>query len=305
MDDLITDASMASRLRIRTAALAVGAGALILLLKFGAFLLTNSVALLSDAGESVVNVASAALALLTLWLAGQPPDENHRYGHGKVEYISSVVEGLLILAAGASVLALSVPRLLKPAPLVRLGAGLAVSAAASAINLLVALAMRRSARRTESIALEAGSAHLLTDVLTTGAVISGLVLVRLTGWTVLDPLLAILVALHILKTGASVTRRSLGGLLDERLSEQEERALRRVLDRFAAEGVAYHAMRTRRSGAQRFVDLHMEVPSHLNVEEAHDLADRVEAALREEFPSLDVLIHLEPQTAPREDPKGM
>lgn len=305
MDRLITDASMAFRLRIRTAALALGAGVLILLLKFGAFLLTNSVALLSDAGESVVNVASAALALLTLWLAGQPPDENHRYGHGKIEYISSIVEGLLILTAGASVLLLSLPRFLKPAPIARLGLGLAISIAASAINLLVAVAMRRSARKTESIALEAGSAHLLTDVLTTGGVVGGLILVRLTGWTVLDPVVAILVALHILKTGASVIRRSLGGLLDERLSEQEERALRRVLDRFASEGVAYHAMRTRRSGAQRFVDLHMEVPSHLNVEEAHDLADRVEAALREEFPSLDVLIHLEPQAAPREGPEGM
>lgn len=303
MDSVITDASMAFRLRIRTALLALAVGILILLLKFGAFLLTNSVALLSDAGESLVNVASAALALLTLWLAGQPPDEDHRYGHGKIEYISSVVEGLFILAAGISVLALSIPRLLRPAPLTRLGLGLAISVGASSINLLVALAMRRSARRTESIALEAGSAHLLTDVLTTGGVVAGLILVRLTGWTVLDPLLAILVSLHILKTGASIIRRSLGGLLDERLSEQEERALRKILDRFAPEGVAYHAMRTRRSGAQRFVDLHMEVPSHLNVEQAHDLADRVEAALREEFSSLDVLIHLEPETAPREDLK--
>ncbi|MDR5694485.1 MAG: cation diffusion facilitator family transporter [Armatimonadota bacterium] len=300
MDSPIADASGAFWLRIRTALLALVAGVLIFLLKFGAFLLTNSVALLSDAGESVVNVASGALALLTLWLAGQPPDENHRYGHGKIEYISSILEGVLILAAGVSVLILSIPRLVKPAPLARLGLGLAISLVASGINLLVALVMRRSAKQTESIALEAGSAHLLTDVSTTGGVVGGLILVRLTGWTILDPLLAILVALHILRTGASLTRRSLGGLLDERLSEQEERTLRRILDRFASEGVAYHDMRTRRSGAQRFVDLHMEVPSHLSVEEAHDLADRVEAALRKEFPSLDVLIHLEPETAPRE-----
>lgn len=263
-------------------------------LKTLAWWLTGSVGLLSDALESLVNLAGAVMALSMLTVAARPPDEDHAYGHGKAEYFSAGFEGALILIAAASIAYAAIGRLLNPRPLEQVGIGLAVSVAASAINLGTALVLRRAGRQHRSATLDANAHHLMTDVWTSAGVLVGVSLVAMTGWLVLDPLVALAVAANIVVTGWKIMGASVAGLMDAALPAEEQRLVREVLDRYGAEGIEYHALRTRQSGAQRFVSMHVLVPPEWTVQQGHDLVERIEADIRSALRPVNVLTHLEP-----------
>ncbi|MGH7341497.1 MAG: cation diffusion facilitator family transporter [Candidatus Rokuibacteriota bacterium] len=282
----------------RFAWLSVAAAVLTIALKLLAYLLTASVGLLSDALESLVNLAGALLALAMLIVAARPPDEDHAYGHGKAEYFSSVLEGTLILAAAVSIGVAAVGRLLEPRPLEQIGLGLGVSIVASLFNLGVAVVLLRAGRRHQSITLEANARHLLTDVWTSAGVVVGVGAVAVTGWQRLDPIVALLVAGNIVRTGIGLMRRSVSGLMDAALPEVEVRVLRDVLARHAESGARFHALRTRRAGPRRFVSVHILVPGDWTVARGHQLLERIEADLRAALASVSVLTHLEPLDDP-------
>jgi cation diffusion facilitator family transporter len=278
----------------RYAWLSIAAAAATIGLKAAAYLVTGSVGLLSDALESVVNLVAALIALWALRVAAAPPDAGHPHGHDKAELFSSGVEGALIFAAAAAIVASAVPRLIAPRPLEQLGLGLAVSAAASAINFAVARVLLRAGRRERSIALEADGRHLMTDVWTSAGVLVGVALVEATGAPLLDPIVAMGVAAHILWVGFGLVRRSVHGLMDPSLPPDEQRAVEAALDAFRADGATWHALRTRQAGARRFVAVHVLVPGSWTVLRAHDLAERIEARIGEVVPGAEVVTHLEP-----------
>lgn len=282
----------------RFAWLSIIAAIVTISLKAGAYWLTGSIGLLSDALESVVNLVAASVALVVLMVAARPPDEDHAYGHDKAEYFSSGVEGALILVAAISISVTAIQRLLAPQPIEQAGLGLAVSVAASLINLGVAQVLLRAGRRYHSITLEADAHHLITDVWTSIGVLIGVGAVALTGWQRLDPLIALLVAANIVWSGVQLMRRSTLGLLDTALPVAEREAVHRVLARYAAEGVEYHALRTREAGARRFVSVHILVPGTWTVRQGHQLLERVEADIRQAVSNVTVFTHLEPLEDP-------
>lgn len=283
----------------RYAWLSVGAALGTLGLKTAAWAVTGSVGLLSDALESVVNLVAAAVATWALRVAAAPPDDGHPNGHDKAEYLSSGVEGALIVVAAIAISASAAMRLGSPRPLADLDVGLVVSLAAAMVNLIVARMLLRAGRALRSIALEADGRHLMTDVWTSGGVLAGLALVAVTGHTVLDPLIAFGVALHILGSGYGIVRRSIQGLMDPALPTEERRAIARVLDGCAVDGVTWHALRTRRAGARSFVSLHLLVPGAWTVQRGHDLAERIEEGIRAVVPGVEVMVHVEPMEDPR------
>ena len=274
--------------------LSIAAAVATIALKAGAWWLTGSVGLLSDALESFVNLAGASFALWMILVAARPADAEHPFGHGKAEYFSSGFEGILILGAAAAIIWAAAGRLATPHPLEALGPGLALSALATAINLGVAVALRRAARRFDSIALEADSRHLMTDVVTSIGVVIGVGAVALTGWLVLDPLIAIAVGLHILVEGARLIRASVHGLMDRSLDEAAQARLREALDALAPRGVGWRALRTRRAGAHAWIDVVVLVPGGWTVDAGHAVADEVEAALGAIVPNATIVTHLEP-----------
>lgn len=277
----------------RFAWLSIAAALATIALKTGAYLLTGSVGLLSDALESLVNLAGALMALAMLTVAARPPDAEHAYGHSKAEYFSSGVEGSLILIAAVSIAVAAVERWVHPQPLANLGVGLGVSVGASVINLGVALVLLRAGRRYQSITLEANSRHLLTDVWTSAGVLAGVGAVALTGWQRLDPVVALLVAANIVHSGAGIVRKSLLGLMDTALPDEELRALRGVLESHTRGEVKFHALRTRQSGSRRFMSVHVLVPGGWTVHRGHALLERIEADLRAAVPGVTVFTHLE------------
>ncbi len=262
-------------------------------LKAVAYLLTGSVGLLSDAIESLVNLVGALMALWMLTVAAREPDEDHAYGHTKAEYFSSGVEGSLILVAAVSIAVAAVGRILAPQPLQQLGVGLAVSVTASLVNLVVARVILAASRRFESVTLAANAHHLLTDVWTSVGVVAALGAVALTGWQRLDPVIALLVAGNIVWTGGRIVREAVLGLLDTALPVNERDAVRTAVERHLPAGVQYHAMRTRQSGARRFVSLHVLVPGAWTVHQGHELLERLEREIREGIPNVTVFTHLE------------
>jgi cation diffusion facilitator family transporter len=278
--------------------LSIAAAVVTIGLKAVAYVLTGSVGLLSDALESFVNLAGALMALTMLAVAARPPDAEHRYGHEKAEYFSSFFEGGLVFAAAIGITIAAVERLLAPRPLQQLDVGLMVAVLASLCNLVVAVIILRAGRRHHSVTLDANARHLLTDVWTSTGVVIGVGAVAVTGWQWLDPAVAMAMALNIGVTGVGIVRRSVSGLMDEALPADEERRLREVLERYAAEGVEYHALRTRRSGPRRFVSLHVLVPGAWTVQRGHHLLERIEADLRGALPNAAVFTHLEPLDDP-------
>jgi cation diffusion facilitator family transporter len=255
---------------------------------------TGSVGMLSDALESFVNLGAALLALWMLRVAVVPPDEKHPFGYSKAEYFSAVAEGMMILVAALAIVAAALPRLFAPRPIEAFGAGLVISLAATAINLGVALVLLRASKKHHSIALEADAHHLLTDVWTSIGIVVGVGAIALTGWLLLDPLIGIGVAFYIVWTGVGVIRRSLWGLLDRALPESELESIRALLDPYKARGLDYHALRTRRAGRRRLVELHLLVPGAMSVHEGHRLAEEIEERIRAALPGTAVLTHLEP-----------
>lgn len=286
--------------RRRGAYLSLGGACLVLLIKLLAYLLTGSVALLSDAAESVVNVVAAVVVLNTMRWAMQPADFEHPYGHSKAEYLSSALEGGMILVAAGMIIVSSTPRLLEPQPLENVRVGLMVAVTASLLNGGLSLWLKREARRVHSAALETNARHLLTDVWTSLGVIAGVVLVSLTGWQRLDPLIAVLVALNITREGGRVLRRSISQLMDERLPAEEERRILDVLNAHA-EVKGYHRLRTRRAGAGRFAEVDIFVEPEMSVEAAHEIVVALENAMRAALPNLVSTIHVEPLEAGRRE----
>ncbi len=281
----------------RAARLSLLVALLVLGLKALAYLLTGSVALLSDALESIVNVAAALLALFAIRLAHKPPDATHPFGHTKAEYFSAVLEGVLVVLAALLIAREALPRLLRPVPLEGLGPGLLVSLLASGTNGLLAYHLIRQGRLHRSPALVADGYHVLSDVLTSVGVLLGVGLAGLTGLWVLDPLLALLVAGNILLMGFRLVRDSVGGLMDAGLSPEEVARIQGVIAReLGGKALEVHDLRTRKAGHRAFLEFHLVVPGETPVAEAHRLCDRLEKALEEEIPGLSVTIHVEPES---------
>ena len=269
-------------------------------LKFAAFALTGSVGLLSDAVEAVVNIAAALVALGVLTYSAAAPDREHNFGHEKAQYFSSGIEGTLIFVAAGGIMWTAIPRLMAPQPLEQVGLGLALSVAAALANAACAWVMLGAARSHRSITLEADARHLLTDVWTTAGVFAGVLLVQATGWLLLDPIIAIAVATHILWTGWHLILRSFDGLMDRAIPDEDRAVIVEVLEKLRHDGGDYHALRTRIAGAKSFVDVHVLVPGKMTVQAGHDLVERLENEIQARLPHVEVLTHLEPL----EDPKS-
>ena len=283
----------------RYAWLSVAAAVATISLKTLAWWLTGSVGLLSDALESVVNLAAALLALSMLRLAASPPDADHPYGFSKAEYFSAGIEGALIVLAAAGIVWAALPRLIAPQALDMPFAGLTLTAIASGINYAVAMVLLRAGREHHSITLEADGRHLLTDVWTSAGVIVGVALVFVTGWLRLDPLVAIAVALHILWTGFGLMRRSVRGLLDPAISAEDQKEVAQLIAEYSRRyGVSFHAVRTRQAGARRFVSFHLLVPDAWTVAQAHQLSEEIEARMRSMVPNAAIFTHIEPISDP-------
>lgn len=282
----------------RYAWLSIATALATIVLKGVAWWLTGSVGLLSDALESLVNLAGALMALAMISLAATPADEDHAYGHGKAEYFSSAFEGFLIILAAISIAYTAGERLLNPRPLDAVGIGLAVSVLASVINLATGRILLGVGQRYKSITLEADAHHLLTDVWTSVGVIVGVGLVSVSGWLWLDPIVAILVAINIVWTGWQLLRRSAAGLMDASLPDAEIDAINGVLDRYRKEGLEFHALRTRQAGARAFVSLHVLVPGSWTVQHGHDWSERIEADIRAAVANAHVTTHVEPKEDP-------
>ncbi|MBK7821945.1 MAG: cation transporter [Tessaracoccus sp.] len=279
--------------------LSIAAALVTIALKTGAWLITGSVGLASDAAESVVNLVAAIVALIALRVAAKPADKNHHYGHTKAEYFSAIVEGVMIFVAAAAILVMAVQRLLAPQPLERVGIGLLITVVASLINGAVALVLLRAGRQHNSITLRADGHHLMTDVVTSAGVLVGVGLVALTGWLWLDPVIAIIVGLNIIVTGWRLIAESSRGLMDESLPKETNDRLREILAEHTSDGVEFHALRTRVSGARAFMEMHMLVPGEWTVKRGHDALEDLSDLIRAEFPELHVTGHLEPIGDPR------
>ena len=274
--------------------LSTAAALVTIALKALAWQMTGSMGLASDAMESFVNLAGATFALWMITIARVPPDEDHPLGHGKAEYFSSGFEGLLIFGAAGAIIWSATGRLLAPTPLEAVGLGLAVSVGASAVNLFVALAMRRAARRFRSIALDGGARHLMTDVWTSGGVITGVALVSVTGWLWLDAAVAIAVGFHILAEGWHLIRASAHGLMDAGLEKDDLAVVQATLNQLTTAEIGFSNLRTRRAGAQNFVYLDVRVPGQWTVAATHRELDRIEREIAGALPETVVFTHAEP-----------
>ena len=281
------------------AVLSIAAAVLTIGLKLGAYLVTGSVGLFSDAAESVVNLVAAVAALWALIYAARPPDEEHAFGHNKAEYFSSGLESALILIAAVGIGVTAWGRLIDPQPLENVGLGLSITLVAAALNGGVALVILRAGRRLRSITLRADAHHLLTDVWTSVGVVLGVALVQLTGWLMLDPLIGLLVAANIVWTGVKLLRDTAQGLLDRALPTEDQEEISKVLSRYEERGIRFHALRTRASGQRRFISMHVLVPGQWTVQQGHDLSEKIEKDLAEALGGNSTFfIHIEPSEDP-------
>ncbi|CAN5233745.1 cation diffusion facilitator family transporter [soil metagenome] len=263
-------------------------------LKWTAYAYTGSLGLMADAVESIVNLVAALTAFASIWYASRPVDPSHTYGHEKIEYFSTGLEGVLILVASVSICWYAIGRLLSPQALSAVDVGVAIGSLASVINWVTARYLLRQAKLKDSIILEAEGQHLLTDVATSIGVLGGMGLAWLTSLNWIDPLVALLVGLNITRTGFGLIHRSFDGLMDRSLPEAEQRAVRAAIESKLHEDMDYHALRTRRAGSRRFVDFHLLVPGVLSVQEAHGYGSDIEDAIRAVAPGLEVTVHIEP-----------
>ena len=263
-------------------------------LKTSAWLLTGSVGLLSDALESGINLVAAVVAYFALWYSTRPADREHTYGHEKIAFFSSGLEGGLIIVAALGIISTAVQRLFQPAPLEQLGLGLVLTGAATIINFVVARILLRTGRKHASIILEADGHHLMTDVWTSAAVLAGIAVVGISHRYWLDPVIALCIAVNIIWTGFQLVRRSFHGLMDVAMPDEDLARLRAAISGRLEPGTTFHALRTRQSGSKLFADCHLLVPGNWSVQQGHDLGDRIEKAVREAFPGLELTLHIEP-----------
>jgi len=282
----------------RFAWLSIAAAVITIGLKGFAYLLTGSVGLLSDAVESLANLVAAIMALAMLIVAARPADEEHQYGHSKAEYFASGVEGILIFFAAVSIGVAAVHRILDPRPLEQAGLGLAVAVVASAVNLIVARILLHVGTKSDSITLEADARHLMTDVWTSVAVIGGVGAVAITDWQVLDPVVALAVAVNIVRTGFQLMRRSVAGLMDAALPPDEYEKLLTVLNKYKEQGIQFHAIRTRQGAGRRFVSVHVLVPGRWTTHKGHHVVEDIETDIRTALSGAIVFTHLEPVDDP-------
>ena len=287
------DAGVMSRIQ-KLAFGSIVVGAVVLALKYAAYLLTGSLALWSDAVESVVNVLTAVVSFLAVRLSAKPPDAGHPYGHQKVEYFSAVFCGVLIIIAAVTILHEAYQAFRIPAVPALSWTGLAVNALASAVNAGWACLLIREGREQKSPALAADGRHLLTDLVSSLGVLVGVGLAGTTGWPLLDPALAVVVALHILWAGWSVMRESLGGLMDEAVPPETLSRIRELIATNAEGAIEAHDLRTRHAGRMMFIDFHLVVASDMTVTQAHDICDRLERAIKHEYPDALISVHVEP-----------
>lgn len=279
----------------KIALVGIGVGLAVLALKFAAYLLTGSVALFSDALESIVNVAAAGAAFAAVRVAAKPADRNHPFGHHKAEYLAAVLEGVLIVLAAVVILYEAWQVVVAPRMLQQPLAGLAVNALAGLINVVWARMLLSAARQHRSPALAADGRHLLADVWSSAGVIAGIALASWTGWLILDPLLAAIVAVNVLWSGWVLVRSSVAGLMDEAPEPRVLEEIRASISAHAAGALEAHDLRTRRAGQTTFIEFHLVVPGAMTVVEAHDICDRLEEALRRAIPGATVTIHVEPE----------
>lgn len=277
------------------ARMSVVVGLIVLGLKYVAYRFTGSISLYSDALESIVNVVAALAALVSIRVAAQPPDLNHPFGHSKAEYFSAVLEGGLILFAAVEIVRAAWQRFLAPIALTDLDVGLGIAVLASVLNGGMAAFLVWNGRRQRSPALVADGKHLWTDVITTVGVLAGIGLAWITDWWILDPLLALLVALNIVWVGVQLVQDSVGGLMDESLSSTTMETIQGIIASHMEGALEAHDLRSRRAGQNRFIEFHLVVPGTLSVADSHKICDRLEEALRQAVPGLRVMIHVEPE----------
>ncbi len=283
-------------IKVRTAALSVVSNTTLILLKVVAGTITGSVAILTEAIHSSIDLIASVVAFLSVRKADEPADESHRYGHAKLENLAAAIEGILILIGAAVIAFEAIRRLIRGGEVKFIGIGIAVVGLSMAVNLIVSGMILRTARRTGSPALEADAAHLRTDALTSAGVLVALVLVKITGAEWLDPAIALVVAASIVPTGVRLLSRSSRILVDEALPADEVAVIRETIEEFAGQGVVgYHELRTRRAGARRYVDLHVQFREGTSLESAHRTAHEVQEQIESRLGGTDVLIHLEPQ----------
>ena len=275
--------------------LSIAAAVATILLKFYAYHVTGSMGFMSDALESFVNLFAAVFGLVMLNISQRPADEGHEYGHSKAEYFSSAMEGALILIAALSIIRSAIPRIIEPKPLENLNTGLLFSLLASVVNLGVGLTLIKNGKEKKSLLLEADGRHLMTDVWTSAGVIAGIVIVKFTGWLIIDPVIAILVALNIIYTGYKLIGRSASGLMDATIPEEDLRKIRVYLDSLQEKQIEYHSLMTRTAGQRKFISLHLLVPGEWTVKQGHDCADDVEETIIGLFDEpVTVSTHIEP-----------
>ena len=275
------------------ALVAVGGGLIIFAVKLGAWYISGSVALLSDALESIINIAASCLMLFSVYVSGRPADDEHHYGHQKIEYITSLAEGGLIITAAIFIIHTALERISKPVPITSVESAVGINLFATALNGGLSWYLIRRSKETGSIALEGDAKHLLSDVVTSVGVAGGLFVSQLTGWTQADPVIAIAVSVLILRMGGEIILKSSRGLMDDHCPETEEK-IEALLDRHRSRFVDYHDIKTRRSGTQVFAELHLSIDGEITVKEAHDFTDHLEEDLKKELPDVSVTIHIEP-----------
>lgn len=279
--------------------LSIAAAIVTISLKFYAYRVTRSMGFLSDALESIVNLFAALFALIMLGISQKPADDGHLYGHGKAEYFSSATEGALILIAAFSIIRTAIPRIMEPEPLENINTGLLFSLLASVVNLVVGLTLIKNGKKRKSLVLEADGRHLMTDVWTSVGVIAGIVMVKFTGWFIIDPIIAILVALNIIYTGYKLISRSASGLMDATIPAEDLKKVTLYLDSLKVNEIEYHSLLTRAAGQRKFISMHLLVPGEWSVKQGHDWADEVEETIIGLFDEpVTVSTHIEPVDDP-------
>ncbi len=278
----------------RFAWISIAAALITICLKLYAYWISNSVGLLSDALKSFVNLLTAIIVLAAVQIAARPPDDDFTFGYSKIEFFSSGFEGGMILIAAVGIAFTAVQRLLHPQALDQIGLGLFISASASVVNLVVSRILTQAGKRYNSITLQADARHLMTDVITTGGVIVGVGLVSITRLVILDPIIALLVAVNILFTGGRLLRQAYSGLMDISLPEPELAKVQNILRTYEAQGIKFHAIRSRSAAARKFLSMHILVPGGWSVHHGHRIAEEIENAIRQEFPQIAIFTHVEP-----------
>jgi len=280
--------------KVKAARLSVVSNSFLILLKLFAGFLTGSISLIAEAIHSLMDLAAAVIALISVRISDRPADEQHPFGHGKAENISGVAEAVLIFVAAGIIVYEAVKRLIVGKTLALVEIGIAIMAVSIVVNILVSQYLLKVSRATDSVALEADARHLTTDVISMVGVLIGLILVRLTGLNILDPIVAILVALLIMKTAYDVTKRSFGGLIDVKLPQAEEDEITSCIMEHGGQLVAFHELRTRKAGSHRYIELHLVMPKNASVEEAHRMCDHLEQDIRKRLSHTNITIHVEP-----------